>query len=236
MHAREHERRPVLVLHSRSRDNHHQQQAESIDGDVPFAAGNFLARIVKDGVGWKVEDLGSSNGTWLDGERITSARLVAGGRLKIGSTEFVLNDIQIEDDSQIKFEDHGSIMTSVPAIPPGLFDELGNIRESLLEDQNEIKQIAERGGKETIEVQKLRLIGALGEAVMDVAERSAVAKEILNTINRELRADRGFVCIFQEDGTFLPLASYGVKPGEPVRFSRTVIDRMRKNVSSNCMK
>jgi adenylate cyclase len=43
-----------------------------------------------------------------------------------------------------------------------------------------------------------------------------------------MRADRGFVCIFQEDGTFLPLASFGVKPDEPVRFSRTVIERMRR--------
>lgn len=27
------------------------------------------AQIVKDGIGWRVEDLGSSNGTWLNGER-----------------------------------------------------------------------------------------------------------------------------------------------------------------------
>ncbi|MBT6496181.1 MAG: FHA domain-containing protein [Planctomycetaceae bacterium] len=202
-------------------------EGNSVCVDEPTVSKSH-ARIVKDGAGWRVEDLGSSNGTWLDGARINSARLVAGGRIKIGSTEFVLNDIQIEDDSQFKFEDHGSIMTSVPAIPPGLFDEVGNIRESLLGDQAEIKQIAERGGKETIEVQKLRLIGALGEAVIDIADRSAVAHEILNTINREVRADHGFVCIFQEDGTFLPLASYGVKPDEPVRFSRTVIDKMRK--------
>jgi len=29
----------VLVLHSRPGDDHHQQQAEDVDGDVPFAAG-----------------------------------------------------------------------------------------------------------------------------------------------------------------------------------------------------
>jgi pSer/pThr/pTyr-binding forkhead associated (FHA) protein len=133
------------------------------------------ARIVRDERGWKVEDLGSSNGTWLDGERIISARMVAGGRLKIGGTEFVLDDIEIEDDSQFNYQDHGSVMTSVPAIPPGLFDDLGNIRESLLVKQNDTQPLAEKGAKESIEVQKLRLIGALGEAVIDIAERTAVA-------------------------------------------------------------
>ena len=54
------------------------------------------ARIVKDDLGWKVEDLGSSNGTWLDGKCIDSARLVVGARLKIGSTEFLLDDTQID--------------------------------------------------------------------------------------------------------------------------------------------
>jgi adenylate cyclase len=186
------------------------------------------ARIIKDHLGWKVEDLGSSNGTWLEGKRIDSARLVAGARLKIGRTEFLLDDTQIEDDTQTDFQKHGSIMTSVPAIPPGLFDAEGNIRENLLDDQNQPRPRAEQEIKESVEEQKLRLIATLGEAMIDLADWTAVAAEILGIINRELRADRGFVCVFQEDGTFLPLASHGVKPEEPVRFSRTVLERMRR--------
>ena len=67
------------------------------------------ALIFKDNLGWKVEDLGSSNGTWLDGERIKSARLVAGARLKIGNTEFVLDDIQIENDCKDDFQRTNSL-------------------------------------------------------------------------------------------------------------------------------
>lgn len=74
----------------------------------------------------------------------------------------------------------------------------------------------------------MRLIGTLGEAVIDISKWTDVAAEILGIITREIRADRGLVCVFQEDGAFLPLASHGVKPGEPVRFSRTVLEKMQR--------
>lgn len=186
------------------------------------------ARIVKDDLGWKVEDLGSSNGTWLDGKCIDSARLVVGARLKIGSTEFLLDDTQIEDDTHYDFQDRGSIMTSVSVIPPGLFDDAGNICENLLGDEVQQPTRTEQEIKESIAEQKLRLIGTLGEALVDLVAWAAVAAKILDVINREVRADRGFVCVLQEDGTFLPLASHGVKPEEPVRFSQTVLKRMQQ--------
>jgi hypothetical protein len=44
------------------------------------------ARIVADGDGWAVEDLGSSNGTFLDGVAVRRARLERGQTLTIGDT------------------------------------------------------------------------------------------------------------------------------------------------------
>jgi pSer/pThr/pTyr-binding forkhead associated (FHA) protein len=38
----------------------------------------------------RVEDLESTNGTWIDGERITDAILAEGHRLRVGRVEFVL--------------------------------------------------------------------------------------------------------------------------------------------------
>jgi pSer/pThr/pTyr-binding forkhead associated (FHA) protein len=51
-----------------------------------FASGRH-ARIFKREDGWYVEDLGSTNGTFLNGQRLTgAARVEAGASLRIGKT------------------------------------------------------------------------------------------------------------------------------------------------------
>jgi hypothetical protein len=49
-------------------------------------ASRHHARIVADGTGWSVEDLGSSNGTFVDGAQVRRARLDRGQTLTIGDT------------------------------------------------------------------------------------------------------------------------------------------------------
>jgi pSer/pThr/pTyr-binding forkhead associated (FHA) protein len=39
----------------------------------------------------RVTDLDSTNGTWIDGERITEGALAEGHRLRVGRVEFVLD-------------------------------------------------------------------------------------------------------------------------------------------------
>src|SRR3954451_1930332 len=47
-------------------------------------------RIIKDGGTLRVEDLGSSNGTFHNGTRIQTTELAPGDTLQIGSTVFVV--------------------------------------------------------------------------------------------------------------------------------------------------
>ncbi len=52
---------------------------------------SFHARIFRRDEGWYVEDLGSTNGTYLNQRRVTSpAELRAGDRLKVGKTTLEL--------------------------------------------------------------------------------------------------------------------------------------------------
>lgn len=50
---------------------------------------------------WHLDDLGSRNGTWLDGVRVTSARLSEGGVIRVGTTELVFRCVEpaVEIDS-----------------------------------------------------------------------------------------------------------------------------------------
>jgi DNA-binding NtrC family response regulator len=47
----------------------------------------FHCRLHSQGGRWLLEDLGSTNGTWLDGARIAQAEIAAGARIRAGSQE-----------------------------------------------------------------------------------------------------------------------------------------------------
>ncbi|RPA12505.1 ATP-binding cassette domain-containing protein [Gordonia sp. OPL2] len=49
------------------------------------------ARVIAHGDGLILEDLGSSNGTYVDGDRIAHARLAAGTTITIGNTDFLVS-------------------------------------------------------------------------------------------------------------------------------------------------
>ena len=50
------------------------------------------ARLVGAGAEWTIEDLGSTNGTFVDGERVAVARLASGARVRVGDTVFRFED------------------------------------------------------------------------------------------------------------------------------------------------
>ncbi len=50
------------------------------------------AAFVREGAGWAIEDLGSTNGTLLNGDRVDSARLRDGDVIVVGVTELVYHE------------------------------------------------------------------------------------------------------------------------------------------------
>ena len=55
------------------------------------------AEIVSDGDDWLVRDLGSTNGTFVDGEKIAEARIASGGHVRVGpvTMAFTLGDDEV---------------------------------------------------------------------------------------------------------------------------------------------
>jgi pSer/pThr/pTyr-binding forkhead associated (FHA) protein len=43
------------------------------------------AEVVQTGQGWVLRDLGSSNGTWLDGQRVQTVPVAAGTEVRLGN-------------------------------------------------------------------------------------------------------------------------------------------------------
>lgn len=185
------------------------------------------ARIERDANGWRIQDLNSSNGTRIDGEKIQAARLAPGKSVRVGRTELLLDQTEIEEDAP---EDQ-SFMTSVPAIPDDMFDQDGNLNPNFDADSPRT-QVPEL----TDEDRKLRLIRLVGEAVVHVTSVSEVAAKILAIIIEETKADRGFVCLFEPDGSHVPIASQGAEENERKSFSRTVLKKMQEDKAGVLMR
>jgi hypothetical protein len=56
--------------------------------DRDTTASRRHAQITQEGAGFKVQDLGSSNGTFVNGARVTEAVLQPGDEVSIGGTRF----------------------------------------------------------------------------------------------------------------------------------------------------
>jgi pSer/pThr/pTyr-binding forkhead associated (FHA) protein len=59
-------------------------------------------RLIKDGDSIRVEDLGSSNGTYHNGERVQEATLGPGDTLQIGSVVFVVQIDGVPNDDELQ--------------------------------------------------------------------------------------------------------------------------------------
>lgn len=77
---------PLLPM-TMSIGREHDNNIELKDPDV----GRYHARILYDRGRFVLEDLESSNGTWLNGERISESELKNGDRIKIGETELAID-------------------------------------------------------------------------------------------------------------------------------------------------
>jgi pSer/pThr/pTyr-binding forkhead associated (FHA) protein len=54
-------------------------------------------RLTLDAQGLDVEDLGSTNGTWVNGRKIARAPLMPGDKLKVGRVEFEIRSANVAD-------------------------------------------------------------------------------------------------------------------------------------------
>jgi pSer/pThr/pTyr-binding forkhead associated (FHA) protein len=84
-------------------------------------------KLVRTDGGYSVEDLGSSNGTFVNGHRVQQMELEAGDTVQIGSVAFVL---QLDNDPAIE-EMHPITVAPAADIPPAgpadSFDDLINL-------------------------------------------------------------------------------------------------------------
>lgn len=82
----------------------------ALDGDP--TASHLHAVLERFAAGWCVTDLGSSNGTWVNGERIWSShRLRHGDEIRVGQTRLIFRDPERAGGAETESEDESPSLT-----------------------------------------------------------------------------------------------------------------------------
>lgn len=177
------------------------------------------AKISQGEDGWWVEDLNSRNGTFVNDERIDRRRLVPGDRIRVGMTDIVFDDGLVVEET----DEHDALHDSVDDANKGWWSGIRNdptLRQECIVDDVSAED-------------KLAIIQQIGEKLVDATQMDDVARQVLEIVVRYTDADRGFVCLFDEDWHPWPLASYGVdSESQPMRLSRTVLRQMHEEQSA----
>jgi len=236
-----------------------------------MASSSRHAQLVKDEDGWRLEDLGSSNGTFVNGWRIETVRLNSGDRIQIGASEFIFEDgpqirptakARLSDtdasksflQSFIQEDDDAPGETTSPLLHSLLIDENDdddgltlrssvemlhvdegrgeNIKRTLLLDVDVPAAATDQGAGlvrqpgETLAEAKLRLIQRVGEKLVRIFDPKQLIEEIMSIVLQQTRADRGILCLLDEQRNPVPVVTRGLGEDEHLRVSRTVLRRL----------
>ena len=82
------------------------------------------------------------------------------------------------------------------------------------------------GAAESSAERKLQLIQQVSEKLTRIFEPEALLKEILAIVVAQTGADRGVLCLLDENRNPVPIAAHGMQDEDSVRISRTVLSRV----------
>jgi pSer/pThr/pTyr-binding forkhead associated (FHA) protein len=79
------------------------------------------------GSDWAIEDLGSTNGTWVNGRRVAGVSLTTGDHIALGSARFFFNDGRTSSATErrdLSSTETKRLLDSILALPPYDFEKL----------------------------------------------------------------------------------------------------------------
>ena len=234
------------------------------------------AQFVSDAAGWRLEDRGSLNGTFVNGQRIQSVQLSHGDHIQVGATELtfeadgapataattpaaaalsggsgfsssflqsivggdednpdeqrpggdwgqsLLIDDEPGDDEVARVE----VRAIDPAVPTAAQTMLLTASARTAGRPDAAAPSLRRRANESIAEAKLRLIQIVSEKLVRIFDPKQLLDEILAMVMEQTGADRGLLCLLDDQRKPVPLAARGLEEGQQVRVSRTVLQTL----------
>jgi len=202
----------------------------SNDINIPVeSVSRFHARIEKQGNDFVLADLGSSNGTYLDKQRIQTAPLEAGHTIAIGTVEFRCEPVEFV----IPIAEERSLKTPVQIVSGDrkrsqliLAAEAGRRDKAAMERITEIPA----GREELVKTyRQLAALYKLSDVLRTAPEQRTLLETFMDLVFEVVPADRGALLIRDEPEGELQIRVSRSREesgeGAPISISRTMIDR-----------
>lgn len=119
-------------------------ESTSIQIDDPMASRRH-AMVRDDGKTWRIVDLGSQNGTWVNGQRVEDQPLHFGDRIQVGETLFLFSH---RDPLEERVR-HRQKLETLGRLGAGVAHDINNLLGSILANADMVSQIASEGGPGT---------------------------------------------------------------------------------------
>ena len=227
------------------------------------AASAHHAEVQKLDLGLRITDLDSTNGTTVNGQRVSEPiTLHAGDRIKIGETEFQVTDINASHQGN----DTSGLLNIFTSRAVGDAEEVGNALPHLTIAEEEpdrrgdsridyvlVDSGSSKGSSrltletlmldadvsldqeidepataedQTLAERKLLLIQTVSEKLVRALDPNELAGEIMEIVIEQTRADRGLLCLLDQNRLPVPIAAHGFEDDHEVRVSQKVLKRL----------
>ncbi|RMG20577.1 MAG: FHA domain-containing protein [Deltaproteobacteria bacterium] len=174
--------------------------------------------------GWVLRDLGSSNGTFVNGRRVDTLRLASGDEIRIGSSRIVFRLYRPEAGP------HGETRSIAIVQAPSLTQVLASA-PALTADEGETFPPAWQ--IEDVEVlrkdyERLRIAWRFHQEGGLVTSEEALYQRILDLCFEFLACDNGVVLTPQRDGTFEVQVVRSLESADEIRVSETLLEQVEQ--------
>jgi adenylate cyclase len=151
---------------------------------------------------WWLVDLGSRNGTYVDGRRVREAALRDDSRVSFGQTEAVFR-LAVPDRAALEVRSNATVIRYLSDAATG---------------------IGEGGGASTARDparRQLAVVHAIGRALVEASSLEDSLSHLLRAVASEARAERSALLLMDESGAMVPRAHE--PPDAPPRLSMTIV-------------
>jgi two-component system, NtrC family, sensor kinase len=194
----------------------------------------FHAELQPDGDGFKVVDLGSSNGTFVNGELITSVPLSSGDRVQLGKTHVVIkehsSDASNDHAGVVQFDDNTAVQSQIlesvtPRFDGGALPVKGPFASKGDDGQSKSNTQSLRS--------HLKLIYQTTVAVSQTLDIDELLERVLTLVFEWVDADRACVLLLdQQTGKLCPNLRKnreGVRKSDQLVISKRILDYVIDN-------
>ena len=171
---------------------------------------------------FRIVDLGSANGTFVNGQPVDQVALRSGDRLQLGQTVMLFHEgpgspdrdlMARVDVSRTTDDDRSAILKSIP-----------------VGDASRVLQATDTaGGWLKDRLLNLSVMYQATQAINHVLDTDALLPQILELVFESIGADRGAILLKNDDGQLQPKAVRWRGPADPderMTISRTIIDHV----------